>query len=178
MAFEELLELPGVGPSTAKALAEAGFGDRAALEGASIADLLRVPGFGEVRARGLVEAVAAGPAPVVNEAQPDQAREVIDGPPQPPAPAESPSTSKQQVDKARKRRAKIRRKLGAELKELKAQRAEVELRVKKLRRRLGKVDSKKRRKKLSAELARFRKQSKKLKRRIDTLKADRRRAGD
>ncbi len=178
MVYEELLALPGVGPSTAAALTAAGFDGLAALEAASVSDLLQVSGFGQVRAQALLEAVAGRRAPVGSEAESDPASGPDTGPSDRTEQQGSSSTgTKKQSDKAEKRRAKVRRKLDRELDELRAQRADVKARMKKSRRRLGKVDSKKRRKKAAEELARFRKQSRKLKRRIDEVTVERRRAG-
>ncbi len=177
MVYEELLGLPGVGPSTADALTAAGFDSLGALESASVSDLLQVPGFGQVRAQALLEAVASRRAAVGNEAQFDPLVGPDPGPSGPTARRGSASKgSKKQSDKAKKRRAKAQRKLDRELDALRAQRAEVKSRMKKLKGRIAKVDSKKRRKKVAEELPRLRRQSKKLKRRIDDVMAERRRA--
>ncbi len=57
MPSEELLAIPGIGPTSAQALSDAGFDSLAALETATVEDLVAVPGFGPSRARTLLSRI-------------------------------------------------------------------------------------------------------------------------
>lgn len=56
MSDPQLTSIPGVGPATARALAESGFSTIQQLANASQAQLAKVPGFGTVRAGAVIAA--------------------------------------------------------------------------------------------------------------------------
>jgi Mg-chelatase subunit ChlI len=54
--MSKLEDIPGIGPQTAKVLAEHGFADAAAIARATVDALAAVPGFSEVRAKRTIDA--------------------------------------------------------------------------------------------------------------------------
>lgn len=65
--MSKLEDIPGIGPQTAKVLAEHGFADAAGIAGATVDALAAVPGFSEVRAKRTIDA-ARGLAPSAKKA--------------------------------------------------------------------------------------------------------------
>jgi hypothetical protein len=57
--MKSIVEIPGIGPQTAKSLAEHGFADVPAIARATVADLSAVPGFSVTRAKKTIAAAKA-----------------------------------------------------------------------------------------------------------------------
>jgi NAD-dependent DNA ligase len=171
MTVEALKRIPGVGPSTAAALHQAGFTDVEAVANAQLEELTRVPGIGGARAGRLrAEAqnlvIMDGSADVaVDRDGPLAARSL-----EPVASADTGSPEIEGKKKPKKkRRAAARAKLDAEISALQSRLGELDAKADKARRRVKKAGSKKKRVRRREELDRLKRKVKKLRKRIDRL---------
>jgi Holliday junction resolvasome RuvABC DNA-binding subunit len=149
MASHDLESLSGIGPTTARTLAAAGFVDREAIASATVEQLVAVKGFAEARASALISEAQRRDeigAPTASEGQgePQDERSVVSA-------TEPP-----------KRSSKQRRKL-------RARHADLKKRAKKARKKSKSASSKKKRKWWAAEAERLAKKAEKAKKRLARL---------
>jgi colicin import membrane protein len=175
MTVEALKRIPGVGPSTAAALHQAGFTDVEAVAHAQLDELTAVPGIGGARAERLR---AAAQNLVTMDGSADVAAD-RDGPLAAPSlesvaaadtgSAEIVGNKKKKKKKKKKRRTAARAKLDEEISALQSRLGELDAKADKARRRVKKAGSKKQRVRRREELDRLKRKVKKLRKRIDRL---------
>ena len=150
MTPHDLQSLAGVGPATAKTLADAGFGDRDSIASATVEQLVAVRGFAEARATALITEAqnSVGSEEAVDLESVEQTT------------TEAPEQDEDQRPKSRRKTRK----------KLRARHADLKKRAKKARKKSKTASSKKKRRRWAAEADRLARKAKKTKKRLSRLR--------